>query len=104
MNKDIIIESLVKMKQEVNLRGFIYQHGVDLTNYENKYYEVSLELCSQILSELSNNDKHTTKYFKNEIEWWLFDTADKVITLDDEKFNVSPADKFVDFYLTKLNN
>jgi hypothetical protein len=100
MKLEFAIECLQKMQEENEKRKDIYKYGVDLANYENKYFEVAIDLLSAVFLNFSKNDFHNEKYIKDCIEWWLFEDVEKILILDNEKeVDVTKARDFVELYL-----
>lgn len=66
--KEAVIKALKGIKAEVDKRNEIYQHGIDLINYENGYQTELLNLLKVIM-----NDKY------NNISWYLYEDAPKII-------------------------
>lgn len=91
--KNIVTSVLSKMKAEQEKRSVIYQHGVDLSNYENGFYESAMEL---LVCMFDGNSEVVREY----IEWWLFEGGEEVF-VGGGKISVKNADKFVGF-LTDL--
>lgn len=86
-------EILKKMKEEVDKRCEIYKYGVDLANYENIYFKCLMDCLIRIL-------KFDPIELKDLIEWWLFESVDKVITFQNgESMNVEEADDLVRFFV-----
>lgn len=91
--RNVLVKALKDIKEEINKRHSIKQlHGIDLANYENKYLTVALDLVYFLLgNELSD-----------EIDWWIFDSSEKVYydsKTHDVIANVELADDFVDYHL-----
>lgn len=101
--KDIIINSLERMKKEINKRDELFKHGVDLSNYENEYSSISLDLIIFLMGKTEKNIS-----YKEEVEWWLYENVDKIyyITENNEKLkcDVDSALDFINFLIEdKLN-
>lgn len=96
-NRDVIIESLNLMKKEFDKRNFIYQHGVDLSNYDNHDTEAALKMLVAF-----------SPFTKDDLEWWLYDLSEKKIMIKDDKnseeitYDVSKAEDFLDL-MDKIN-
>ncbi len=70
---------LIKIKKEHDKRGILYDHGVDLINYENGYITCLMDSLIFILGD---------PITKDDLEWWLYETVDKIIWVNGEEFNV----------------
>lgn len=92
--KEVIIKSLDTLQSEVNKRNVLYELGVDLSNYENYFGNVCIDLLVHLLDGC-----------RDEIEWWLYDGSKKAYYRKDEAGNeieypVENAKDFLDFLLT----
>jgi hypothetical protein len=74
------------IKNEINKRNIIYDYGVDLSNYENEY-TICLMKC---LVFILNKDN-----IKDDIEWWLYEDVDKIMWINDKKYNVQNSYDFL---------
>ncbi len=89
--KNLLIKSLNDLKKEINKRDYLYKHG-NLTNYENGYREVALNLVAQMF-------KHYTGAIgdvRGDIEWWLYEKVDKVYFINKKKVSVKAAKQFIE--------
>lgn len=84
MNNEFIISILNRMKKEVDKRNYIREHGVDLANYENEFYNTTMDLLLEYLGH---------KY-KTDIEWWLFEDTATEILINGETYNIKDARDF----------
>lgn len=96
MNKetfDMITSSLDTLKKELLKREDIYKYGVDLANYENLYYDVSMNLIVYLLGG-----------FKDEISWWLHDNVEKKYYYNDGRpdVNVENSSDFINYIINNL--
>lgn len=91
----LICKSLDDMKAEINKRNVIAQYGVDLANYENTYFTVSLNLLTHLLGG-----------GEEEINWWLFESVDKVYFHTDGRpdANVENSSDFIDYLINYLSD
>ena len=86
--KELCIDVLKRLKDEVAKRDLIYEHGVDLINYENTY----TACCLELLSEVSNIPI-------DDIDWWLYEDVDKIYYLNDDKeISVDTAEELYNYY------
>ena len=88
-NKKIIALTLSKMKKEQEKKSMIYSEGVDLTNYQNGFYEAVMDTVVYIIGK---NEKVVREY----IEWWLFENG-KVIVVNGVSICIKDAKSFSDF-------
>ena len=93
--KKVIIDSLESIRIEFNKRNVLYEHGVDLTNYENEYQKISINLIILILGG-----------FKDEVEWWIYESVKKQYFIKDENgdeiiIDVEKAEDFIEFILSR---
>lgn len=98
--KTIIISSLEKMKSEHDKRNVLYDHGVDLINYENYIQTVALDLIVYLIGD---------KKHKDDVEWWLYESVDKIYYIKDKnkkevQIDVNSAKNFVDFIMDNEHN
>lgn len=88
----IITESLDSLKKEGDKRDEIYKHGVDLSNYENEYSIVAINLLVHMLGG-----------YKDEVEWWLYENVDKVYFREGlPDYNAENSTDFVNFLLHEM--
>lgn len=95
-----IIQALKLAKKEVDSRCTIkYEMGIDLANYENKYF-TALQNLLEFLLEDDKKDDIAGSF----VSWWLFETVDKTIyDKDDSRIDdLTTAENFVDYMLGKM--
>ncbi len=90
--KNLLIKSLNDLKKEINKRDYLYKHGVDLTNYENGYREVALNLVAQMFKHYTGSIGDV----RGDIEWWLYEKVDKVYFINKKKVSVKTAKQFIE--------
>jgi hypothetical protein len=78
------------MKEEHEKRNVLYEHGVDLTNYNDMYYNC---LINVLIYNLGID-------MKDPIEWWLYEDVDKTITIDGVEHDVSNPVNFLNLELS----
>ena len=78
MEKDIkfCASILDRVKQEYNKRDSLYENGVDLSNYQNGLYDTTMDSIYYILV---GDDIANREILKDYIEWWLFESVEKII-------------------------
>jgi hypothetical protein len=81
-SKKITIECLENIKLESNKRNVLYENGVDLANYENHYQKAAIDLLVHLMGG-----------FREEIEWWLYDTSEKAYFVDETKIKREKIEK-----------
>jgi hypothetical protein len=91
---DLITSSLDIMKEEALKRSDIYKYGVDLDNYENLYYDVSINLIVHLLGG-----------FREEVEWWLHENVEKKYSHNNGAPDVLVEDSrdFVNYIINHLS-
>ena len=104
--RKLIIESLEKMKKEVEKRNGIYEHGIiDLVNYEvnyeNLYTVVCLDLLCHSLFLMNKKTLRTEDMLRKEVEWWLWEDVEKYYKIGKVTYKVEKASDFVKFLLEK---
>lgn len=99
--RNLIIQSLEKMKREVEKRNVIYEHGVDLVNYENLYTDVCLDLLCHSLFLMNKKTLRTESMLRKEVEWWLWEDVEKYYKIGEVTYKVEKASDFVKFLLEK---
>lgn len=88
------IAILNKLKKEVDRRNQLVKHGVDLTNYENEFTQCCIDLLAHAFTK-----RLTFEQAKEYIEWWLFESVDKVIWDDNLVYDVNKAKDFVKYVM-----
>lgn len=84
---------LNKMKQESDKRNVLYEHGVDLINYENLYQDCLMDFL-----------EFYTGITRDEFDWWLYEMVPKIVWLKNEEFNVELAEDFIEFNLKMMES
>lgn len=75
-----------KLFEDKNIYNKLRDYGIDLTNFEN-YYEI---LLINLVSRLSGKEK-------DEVEWWLYENVEKIYYLGEKEYNVEKAIDFLSF-------
>lgn len=87
-------EILESIKKEINKRDILYEHGVDLINYENAYTSALHKIILYAFPSMHSDD----------LEWYLFDDVEKTFFFDDDtQLNVDKAVDFLTYYETLQN-
>jgi len=76
---------LDRIKKEIDKRNVLYDHGVDLINYENEYTACLMDTLVYILDK---------KGIKEDIEWWLYEDG-KDLWINDVKKDVTDSYEFL---------
>lgn len=84
------INILERIKKEESKRDVFYEHGIDLINYENEYKLCLMDCLCFVLSRIDDSIA-----WKEYIEWWLYESVDKIIWINDEEFNVESAEQLL---------
>lgn len=71
----------------------LYSIGIDVANYENKSLDFVVFFLADFL-ELKTE----------EIDWWLFESVDKIYYVNDKEFNVENAFDFIMFNINFKNS
>lgn len=76
------------IEKEKNKRDIFYQHGIDLANYENEYFDSLINCLVFILGDES---------WREDLDWWLFDAPknNKVLYVDGKEYNLNDAENFI---------
>lgn len=94
MSKDkaVVALALSGMKKEQEKKTSLFEHGVDLANYQNGFYNVAIDMLVHLVGA---NKKVVREY----IEWWLLENGQEVL-VDDVNLCVKDASSFTDFLFT----
>ena len=87
---------LERIKTEVDKRNVLYDYGVDLINYENEYTFCLMDSLCFILNKIKKMN------WKEEIEWWLYESVDKIIYYKDKKISVETAQQLLNFLIVEM--
>jgi hypothetical protein len=79
------------MKEEHEKRNVLYEHGVDLLNYNDMYYNCLMNVL------VYNLDMD----MREPIEWWLYEDVEKVVEFNGVEYDVSNP---VDFLKLELSS
>jgi len=96
-----IINCLELLKKEVDKRDIVYEHGVDLINYENYYTKTALDLIAFNLFLMNKKNEKSEEQIRSDIDWWLYEDVEKKIWINKKEYNVEKAKNFVKFILEK---
>jgi len=91
-NKNAVTKALTSMQQEQKKKTVLHENGVDLANYQNGFYEASIELLVHLVGA-------TPKVVREYIEWWLLEDGDE-ITIDSCEVSVKEVNDFTEFLFT----
>jgi len=89
MKKEFAIRTLKKIKEIQETHHKLKALGVDLIDHENG-------LLEEIVALLFVEDEKNFKEALIEIQWWLYEDVDKIITLRDKsKIDVNTPEAFI---------
>lgn len=91
MKKEFAIRTLKKIKEIQETHHKLKALGVDLIDYEN-----GINLLEESVALLFVEDEKNFKEALIEIQWWLYEDVDKIITLRDKsKIDVNTPEAFI---------
>jgi hypothetical protein len=92
MKKQFAIRTLKRIKAIQQTHRKLKALGVDLIDYEN-----GVDLLEESVALLFAKDEKNFKTALDDVQWWLYEDVDKIITLDDKsKVDVSTPEAFID--------
>jgi len=93
MKKEYAIRTLKRIKEIQETYHKLKAFGVDLIDYEN-----GVNLLEESIALLFTQDEKNFENALNDIQWWLYEDVDKIITLgDNTKVNVNRPGCFIDW-------
>jgi len=93
MKKEFAIRTLKKIKEIQETYHNLKALGVDLIDYEN-----GVNLLEESIALLFVRDEKNFQKALNDVQWWLYENVDKVITLGDEsKVDVNTPEDFINW-------
>jgi len=93
MKKLYAIRTLKRIKEIQENYHKLKAFGVDLIDYEN-----GVNLLEESIALLFTQDEKNFENALNDIQWWLYEDVDKIITLgDNTKVNVNRPGCFIDW-------
>lgn len=96
MIKEFIIKAILRVKDNNELDNLLYSYGINLIEYNEKRGLSSMVEESLALLLCNESDKQFEDMLDT-IQWWIYERVDKIITVNDEKIDVTKAENFVDF-------
>lgn len=93
MKKEFAIRTLKRIKEIQATYHKLKALGVDLIDYEN-----GVNLLEESVALLFVKDEKNFEKALNDIQWWLYENVDKIITLGDKsKVDVNTPEAFIDW-------
>jgi hypothetical protein len=102
-NKEFIVKVLKRLKDNQAIHNTFYDLGLDATVFFDKTGYINL-LEESIATMLSGDDQEIFEGVLWQIQWWLYEDVDKVITINpNHHINVDNAEDFI-IWLSELFN
>lgn len=95
MKKEFVIEVLNRIKELNHKVHLLYKLGVNIIDLDLAINTLEKTIPTILVSEKNDDYKH----IDNLVGWWLYETVDKVITMDGKEINVESVEDFVDFLI-----
>ena len=94
MKKEFAIRALKRIKKIQKTYHKLKSLGVDLIDYEN-----GVNLLEESIALLFVKDEKSYEKAIDDIQWWLYENVDKIITLDDKsQVDVNTPEAFIDWF------
>ena len=87
MNFETFKELIKAIQDQDKKTNDLYKLGMDITECNNGYHKIFELLFTSIFTEPGYDI----------ITWWLYDSSEKVITVDDEKYDVLNIENLYNF-------
>lgn len=100
MKKEFIIEVLTKIKELNHKVHLLYKLGVNIIDLDLAISTLEKTIPNILVD--TKNDSY--KNIEDLVGWWLYESVEKVITVDKEKVNVESMEDFVDFLIVNYKN
>ena len=93
MKKEFAVRTLKRIKEIQQTHHKLKALGVDLIDYEN-----GINLLEESISIMFTENENDFEKVLNDVQWWLYDNVDKIITLkDNTKVDVNTPEAFIDW-------
>ena len=93
MKKEFAIRTLKRIKEIQETYHKLKALGVDLIDYEN-----GVNLLEESVALLFVKDEKNFEKATDDVQWWLYEKVDKIITLGDKsKVDVNTPEAFIDW-------
>lgn len=93
MKKDFAIRTLKRIKTIQETYYKLKDLGVDLIDYDS-----GINLLEESIAILFVEDEQNFEKALNDVQWWLYEDVDKIITHDDgSKVDVNTPEAFIDW-------
>lgn len=94
MEKEFAVRTLNRIKQIQSTYHKLRDLGVDLINYED-----GVNLLEESVVLLFVKDEKKFEQALDNVQWWLYESVDKIITLNDKsEVDVNTAEAFIDWF------
>lgn len=94
-----VCKCLKMMKEEVEKRHSLCEKGVYLTNFENLYTQVSLDLLTFNIYLINKKHEKSEEVIRDYLEWWLYERVQKKIWINKKIYDVSTPEKLLNFLI-----
>jgi len=95
MVRDYIIETLTKIKEQDEKVHKLYTMGVDLLDFDNTISQLEKSIPTILRKE---KDKQF-EYIQDLVGWWLYESVDKIIWIDEIYLNIDNVEEFTDYLI-----
>jgi hypothetical protein len=93
MKKEFAIRTLKRIKEIQETYHKLKAFGVDLVDYEN-----GVNLLEESIALLFVKDEENFEKALNNVQWWLYENVDKIITPGDgSEVDVNTPEDFIDW-------
>ena len=93
MKKEFAIRTLKTIKEIQETYHKLKSLGVDLIDYEK-----GVNLLEESIALLFTKDEKNFEKALNDVQWWLYENVDKIITLGDKSnVDVNTPEAFIDW-------
>jgi len=93
MKKEFAVKILKRIKEIQQTHHKLKALGIDLIDYEN-----GINLLEESISIMFTENENDFEKVLNDVQWWLYDNVDKILTLkDNTKVDVNTPEAFIDW-------
>ena len=93
MKKEFAIRTMKRIKEIQETYHKLNALGVDLIDYEN-----GVNFLEESIALLFVKDEKNFEKALHDVQWWLYESVDKIITLGDKsKVDVNTPEDFIDW-------
>lgn len=94
MKKEFVKKALQRIKDQQPKYSALKALGVDVMELQDQLINIIEESISVLLS---NNDDKKHDLILQDIQWWLYENVDKIISYDENKVDVNSLDNYVNW-------